>query len=84
MEPSPKTTFDTDHLIGMSVSNAKAFVETNKVLHRDYEDPITEIRVTKKDGDYQIRIKDIRNSKRDMRLNVHTEQDIITEIEGVY
>lgn len=80
---SNETRESADVLIGMTRKEAKKYIKTHEVFFCGTEDPITEIRVSLKDGEPQSSIKDIRNSAGKVRLNVYTADDVIVQIDNV-
>lgn len=78
-----ETKESADVLIGMTPKEAKKYVKTHSVFFGDMEDPITEIRVSVKDGETQGGIKDIRADCDRMRLNVYTADGVIVQIDNV-
>ena len=78
------TKLTADVLIGKSVADAKRFIKDNDVFWSIASGAaITEIHVSRKDGESQSGIKDIRNSEGRMRLNVAVRAGKIVALESI-
>lgn len=69
-------------LVGMTVDEAERYLDTHAVYFGLGPHPVTELRVSEKDGEYQCDTE-LKESGDIVRLNVHTRNDTIVRVSNV-